>query len=202
MRKMNKRLGLRLVLVGLILFAIIIIAINTRSKPTENISNVTKWLQTLCDAETDILDDKKTLTYLSKCINSFKVINVEHKNDMTLYSVQVNLTPYNKLEELTIDADRIIKLKSEYLKGNISDSDIKVKLKDIYLNEEIENCYKWGSDSIDIVLVLSENNENGVTYESQVDFINRLLTDSNILNNLRVYESNIRLEVRKVLVTP
>lgn len=200
---MNKnKLGLRLFLVFCTFTSMLLMITSCKDTKTKSKNNVISWLNKVSSGNYKDLGDSKIAMYLGKSIDYTEIISQTEENGLTKYSVKVKITPYKQIEDVKVDDKKISELKEDYLSGNLTYSETKVKLKDIYLSEEESNCFIPSDEPLEIVLVLSEDNENGVTYESQVNFINRLLADSNILKNLGVFDARIRLRVKEVLVTP
>lgn len=171
----------------------------SRPKAPDSIVN---WLDDLKNGKSEILSDKTALKYLSDSIDSISVIDSYKTGDKVNYNISVNYTPYKSIKSLKLDIKRLKKLRTSYINGDIGDKKLSSEIEKIYKDEMISNCFTKDTKSKEVVLVLSENNNEGVTHASQVNFVNCLLTDSNIISNIKVFEDNIEYDVKNYLVTP
>ena len=139
--------------------------------------------------------DEEYREVLDGLVSSLREVSVERVVDTGLgfrFTVRVEFERYKELlsEEIIYPEDEIAELQRSYLSGEIADADIEGYLKDIYHDVFRRNCFEMGNgDRGYCLLDLSE--EGGYVYGT-VDFVNMLLERTNLIHNMRTYESSVR----------
>ena len=149
------------------------------------------------DSYTEI---SNVISGLVDCIENVTITN----KDLNVYTVEVTYTPYKKVSEISVDKAYLTKLGERYANNDLYSSELQTELDEIYVNAFKDTVFAKDSESekTTISLTLSENDVNGVTlvYGTKT-FVETLLSDTNILNNLQFYEKNIKSTVEQYLVT-
>lgn len=142
-------------------------------------------------------DDKYydfVLKGLVNCISSVKLVSV----DGDTYQLVVSLTKYNQVT--AISSDSIIELREKFLDGGIEELDFLAELSDIYFELFEKTCFSLGTESVDVVAVLRHVDVNGVVYVTGTsEFVDLLLSESCLLYNISVFESDIKAEITSIL---
>lgn len=153
------------------------------------------WVEYM-DSYTEI---SSVMDGLVDCIESTTITN----QDLNRYTIEVTFTPYKKVSEISIDKAYLTDLGDNYANNNLYSSELQSELDKIYVNAFKDTVFAKDlkSEKVTVNLTLSESDVNGVTlvYGTRT-FINTLLSDSNILSNLKFYEENIKSTVEQYLV--
>ena len=117
--------------------------------------------------------------------------------------MKVTYTPYKTIDELDVPEKKLEEIKLDYLDGVISDSEFESELTDLYI-ASFDNCLVLDKDETKTVMVcLSEVAKDEVTVSVRdIDkFVLTLLEDSNIANNISLYEDKIGEVIGSLLKT-
>lgn len=201
-----------------IIFGLIIYNIQTdkyRKKVIEQYNNVcVQWLENFANSNFEycdkLVDDKDKLTtidneyysyainQLSQTINEIEVKEISG-NTCTL---QITYKTYEQIDEITIsnqtrqDYDE---MEQKFIAGEISVTEVQSKMTDMMNTTFRENCFKEGSVRTEVI-VLSTEDVNGVTYvRGTIQFINTILKDSNLQNNLDVFQNQINEKLKQIV---
>lgn len=158
------------------------------------------------------VDDLDDYTYmLNKLVDSVTSMKIDTKTELadgsTQYKVNVYVKPYKSISSLDVsEAEVLNDLVKGYIEGSIGVSEFKSELSIVYSNIFKNNCFIEDDENTlqCMVLTLSEKQEeDGVTYVYNIgNFIDELLSDSNIKNNIQVYETDVKSDVNNKIVTP
>lgn len=154
--------------------AICLTGCNKEETPQYVDKEVVDLVKQICNATYDFSSDDEIERYLANCIESVNIGNT------TTFIIK----PYERINDIEVD---VSDLKESYLSDSISDSEVEDYLNKIYYNARIENCFKAGNSTKEVVIT-----DKSVIVET-------LLEESNIINNIRVYEKMIKNEVRSEL---
>ena len=141
----------------------------------------------------------KVMDGLVDCIESAKIKNA----DLGVYTVEVICTPYKLVNDVQVDKAHISEIGNSYANNDIYSTQLQEELDRIYEEGFKDTVFSkdLGAKKVTIELTLSEKQTNGtVLVYGTKDFINKLLTDTNILSNLKVYQDNMKDTVEKYLV--
>lgn len=192
---------------------------------TSSNSGVMYWLNCFMEGQYDMCDDlvedgdklvadykvedglgvlvTKSYDALVNCIKEVKVSEINQSVDGTEYVLKVTYTPYKTIDELDVPKKKLEEIKSDYLDGVISDSEFESELTDLYI-ASFDNCLVLDKDETKTVMVcLSEVAKDEVTVSVKgIDkFVLTLLEDSNIANNISLYEDKIGEAIGSLLKT-
>lgn len=192
---------------------------------TSSNSGVMYWLNCFMEGQYDMCDDlvedgdklvadykvedglgvlvTKSYDALVNCIKEVKVSEINQSVDGTEYVLKVTYTPYKTIDELDVPKKKLEEIKSDYLNGVISDSEFESELTDLYI-ASFDNCLVLDKDETKTVMVcLSEVAKDEVTVSVRdIDkFVLTLLEDSNIANNISLYEDKIGEVIGSLLKT-
>lgn len=192
---------------------------------TSSNSGVMYWLNCFMEGQYDMCDDlvedgdklvadykvedglgvlvTKSYDALVNCIKEVKVSEINQSVDGTEYVLTVTYTPYKTIDELDVPEKKLEEIKSDYLDGVISDSEFESELTDLYI-ASFDNCLVLDKDETKTVMVcLSEVAKDEVTVSVRdIDkFVLTLLEDSNIANNISLYEDKIGEVIGSLLKT-
>lgn len=192
---------------------------------TSSNSGVMYWLNCFMEGQYDMCDDlvedgdklvadykvedglgvlvTKSYDALVNCIKEVKVSEINQSVDGTEYVLKVTYTPYKTIDELDVPKKKLEEIKSDYLDGVISDSEFESELTDLYI-ASFDNCLVLDKDETKTVMVcLSEVAKDEVTVSVRdIDkFVLTLLEDSNIANNISLYEDKIGEVIGSLLKT-
>lgn len=158
------------------------------------------------------VDDLDDYTYmLNKLVDSVTSMKIDTKTELadgsTQYKINVYVKPYKSISSLDVsEAEVLNDLVKGYIEGSIGVSEFKSELSIVYSNIFKNNCFIEDDENTlqCMVLTLSEKQEeDGVTYVYNIgNFIDELLSDSNIKNNIQVYETDVKSDVNNKIVTP
>ena len=158
------------------------------------------------------VDDLDDYTYmLNKLVDSVTSMKIDTKTELadgsTQYKINVYVKPYKSISSLDVsEAEVLNDLVKGYIEGSIGVSEFKSELSIVYSNIFKNNCFiEDDKNTLQcMVLTLSEKQEeDGVTYVYNIgNFIDELLSDSNIKNNIQVYETDVKSDVNNKIVTP
>lgn len=143
-----------------------------------------------------------TLNKLVDCISSIKVKNVDkNKKDTEKYTITVEYTKYRKISELVYSLEALKKVKKDYIKDSINDTQFTKELNKLYYKIFSDSCFqssngkKYKKD-----FVLTEKKINGVVHVlGTVDFVDFLLNDCNITDNINLYEEEVKDRVSSII---
>ena len=143
------------------------------------------------------------LDNLVDCIDYVKVLSVKQEDDkISVYTLEVSFKPYKRIENLEFNDDKFLETRKGFIQGTINNSEFQSELERVYFDVFDSNCFNE-SDEEEIrtkVLTLSEKEVNGVTcVYNTVSFIDELLSDSNIINNVLVYQNQIKSDVSDLI---
>lgn len=192
---------------------------------TSSNSGVMYWLNCFMEGQYDMCDDlvedgdklvadykvedglgvlvTKSYDALVNCIKEVKVSEINQSVDGTEYVLKVTYTPYKTIDELDVPEKKLEEIKLDYLDGVISDSEFESELTDLYI-ASFDNCLVLDKDETKTVMVcLSEVAKDEVTVSVRgIDkFVLTLLEDSNIANNISLYEDKIGEVIGSLLKT-
>lgn len=192
---------------------------------TSSNSGVMYWLSCFMEGQYDMCDDlvedgdklvadykvedglgvlvTKSYDALVNCIKEVKVSEINQSVDGTEYVLKVTYTPYKTIDELDVPEKKLEEIKLDYLNGVISDSEFESELTDLYI-ASFDNCLVLDKDETKTVMVcLSEVAKDEVTVSIRdIDkFVLTLLEDSNIANNISLYEDKIGEVIGSLLKT-
>ena len=192
---------------------------------TSSNSGVMYWLNCFMEGQYDMCDDlvedgdklvadykvedglgvlvTKSYDALVNCIKEVKVSEINQSVDGTEYVLKVTYTPYKTIDELDVPEKKLEEIKLDYLDGVISDSEFESELTDLYI-ASFDNCLVLDKDKTKTVMVcLSEVAKDEVTVSVRdIDkFVLTLLEDSNIANNISLYEDKIGEVIGSLLKT-
>lgn len=154
--------------------AVCLTGCNKEEIPQSVDKEVVNLVKQICNASYDFSSDDEIEMYLANCIESVNIGN----------NITFTIKPYERIKDVEVD---VTDLKEAYLSDSITEAEVEDYLNKIYSNARIENCFKESSD-------LKE-----ITVTDKGTIISTLLEESNIANNLRVYERLIKNEVRSEL---
>lgn len=146
----------------------------------------------------DITYYEQTLNALVDCISAIRIKSVVKDTDtgITDYTVSVSLIPYEEIGVLEYDKDALDAVKDSFMKGDISGTAFQNELSQVYYEIFCNNCFELSDKTLQKDLILSEKEVNGVTYVfNTVDFVDSLLSDSNLKRNLSIYEKDVKEKV-------
>lgn len=137
------------------------------------------------------------MTELGKTITNIEVLS--HTGNE--YTIQVTYTPFINITELDTSGIDFSDEKQKYIDGEVGDSDIQSTFAGYYDKIFKDSCFKPSDTTQTKVLTLSEEKtEDGVTYvQGTVSFIQEFLTDSNLTNNINLYENQIDQTIKQII---
>lgn len=130
---------------------------------------------------------------LGECISSIVLTNSTEGT----YSVTVNYKPYKLNDSVVLDKQYITELGYKYANSKLYTSELQKALNEVYTKSYNDTVYAPTDEEQVGVYTFSE--KSGVVYGVK-DFIDSMLEVTNILPNLKVYESTIHTEVNKCLM--
>ena len=228
--KANKPLVLICIVASLVLLIITISIIvssywnKSKTQETQIISNyqtiTTNWVKNFAEGELSACDEmvvegnkiysaelenfdyyEYALRELGKSIRSIEVSKDTEKENT--YTITLKYNPFKKIDKLTIseeDEQTYKELEDKYVSGETSDQTIKEKIDEVYFNVYKSNCFIADETTLTEVLVLSEEEVNGITYVRGTEqFIDNFLTDSNLANNINFYEQQITQTITELV---
>lgn len=159
-----------------------------KSQGSSLINNISKELEIEC------------YNFLVKSILSYEVSDISKNNGTTTYTLSVSYKKYNICNNLVLDKDKLSILCDDYTSGKVSNEDYLKQLNEVYSNC-FNNCFILSDEVHTSKIKLSEKIVDGVTYVYYTrDFIDNLVSDTNIFKIVSFYESNIQKEVNKVMI--
>lgn len=130
---------------------------------------------------------EKTLNAAISCISDIHIID---KTDQD-YKVLVKLLKYKPITKLELSG--VEALRSDYLSGSMIDNDFNSELQRIYFDTFSSQCFQLSEESAEFVAILSVNEVEDVKYVlGTSEFVDFILTESNISANLGVFERDIK----------
>ena len=146
-------------------------------------------------------DDDKSYDYYIYALKqlgiSIRYIEVEKDTEKeNTYIIKLTYNPFKKIDKITLNEAKVKEykeLETKYVQGSSADSDVKELLDDITTKAYYENCFNIDENiSNTEILVLTEENRDGVTYvQGTSKFIDLFLEDSNLKNNIDIYQTQI-----------
>jgi hypothetical protein len=154
--------------------AVCITGCNKEEIPKSVDKEVVNLVQQICNASYDFTSDDEIERYLANCIETVNI------GDTIIFTIK----PYERINDIDVD---VSDLKEAYLSDSVTDLEVEDYLNKIYSNARKENCFKSSETTKEVV----------ITDKSMI--LSTLLEESNIINNIRVYEKLIKNEVRSEL---
>ena len=154
-----------------------------------------------------LVDDLDYYNYtLNKLVDSISAIEIKSivKNEETGvvdYTVTVTFDEYKKLGDLVYDKHALDSAKKKYKKDEISDAEFQNELSRVYYEIFCNSCFQTeGVETRQKDLILSEKEVNGVTCVlNTVSFVDSLLADSNVTNNISIYEKDVKGKIENII---
>jgi hypothetical protein len=138
---------------------------------------------------------------LVDCITSAKIVSADKLGSIATYMINIKYKPYVKINSLEVDKTSLIDDIDKYLDGE--KVNMQKKLDKLYLKIFKDNCFQVSEDTEEqeLTLKLTEKVESDGNYilGGTVEFVDKLLKKSKILNNTEVYESQVKNEVYEVI---
>lgn len=146
---------------------------------------------------------KVTLDSLVDSIDSIQIESIvkDTVTGVTKYTVTVTYNERLLLGDLVYDLDALDEAKKDYEDDKISDAEFQEELSRVYFEIFCNSCFQdSNAEARQKDLVLSEKEVNGVTcVYGTVSFVDSLLSDSNITNNLAIYEKDVKDKVNNII---
>lgn len=143
------------------------------------------------------------LNGLVSCIESVKIKSIERDTStgVVTYTVTVTFNEYLRLGDLVYDEDALDSARKLYEKEEIGDAEFQTELSRVYYEIFCNSCFQESdADTRQKDLILSEKEVNGVTcVYNTVSFVDSLLSDSNLLSNLSVFERDVKGKVNNII---
>lgn len=154
-----------------------------------------------------LVDDLDYYDYtLNKLIDSISAIEIKSivKNEQTgvvNYTVTVTYDEYKRIGDLVYDLHSLDSAKEKYKNDEMSDAEFQNELSRVYYEIFCNNCFQTeGTETRQVDLILSEKEVNGVTCVcNTVSFVDNLLADSNVTNNISIYEKGVKEKVENII---
>lgn len=126
-----------------------------------------------------------------------KVLNIE--DSTTSYQVEVKYKPYDDFGEIEFDTKGYLSLCESFVDGKISEEEYKQRVVDLCVNC-FRNEFKQSKGTQSKTFTIIEKEVDGTAVICNADeFMNSLLTDTNILTNLEFYTSDVNAKVKDVI---
>lgn len=127
-------------------------------------------------------------------INEVKVVNDGNGR----YTVTTSFTPVVKIDKVTLDEKRLQELVDEYLSGETTSKGFEKSLNELYFDSFIKTVLSQGTEeSKTFSFELVEKNSEKV--EGVYDYIYKLLQETNLYDNLKVYEESAQSTFNTIL---
>lgn len=135
------------------------------------------------------------------CISAIQIKSIVKDADITTYTVTVTFDEYLRLGDLVYDIHALDEAKEAYETDEISDAEFQEELSRVYFEIFCNSCFQESNaETRQKDLVLSEKEINGVTcVYGTVSFVDSLLSDSNIMNNISIYEKDVKDKVNNII---
>ena len=197
------------------------------SSPTVEDSGVMAWLDafstrnfSVCDAMLYNKEDGLFSSYvymmgvdldyyelaLNKLVDSISAIQVKSifRNEttgVTEYTITVTYDTYKKLGDLIYDKHALDSAKKAYKDDKMTDAEFQNELSRVYYEIFCNSCFQTdGAETRQKDLILSEKEVDGVTcVYNTVSFVDSLLADSNVTNNISIYEKDVKGKVENII---
>lgn len=135
------------------------------------------------------------------CISAIQIKSIVKNTDVTTYTVTVTFDEYLRLGDLVYDVHALDEAKEAYENDEISDAEFQGELSRVYFEIFCNSCFQESNaETRQKDLVLSEKEINGVTcVYGTVSFVDSLLSDSNVMNNISIYEKDVKDKVNNII---
>lgn len=131
---------------------------------------------------------------LVNCVSNVKLISIDGDS----YQLAISLTKYDEFSGLGSEA--VTSLRERFMDGGVEEFDFTLELSDIYYETFEEMCFSLGTERVDVIAVLRVVELDGVDYVTGTsEFIDLLLSESGLLYNISLYETDIKNEVTLIL---
>jgi hypothetical protein len=136
------------------------------------------------------------LKSLSKSIRKVSLVSTSKTSEGTSYMFKVNYAPFKSITKLSTKGISVNDTVSKYLQGELSDSDIATMFDTVYLDLFKSNCFEvQDKEKTMSITLLEKDTRTKLADKSKTkvfgvdDFLDSLLSKSNLKNNIDIYES-------------
>lgn len=143
---------------------------------------------------------------LNKLVDSISAIEIksivkDESTGITTYTVTVTYDTYTELGDLVYDKKALDSAKEKYKNDEMSDAEFQNELSRVYYEIFCNSCFQTdGAETRQKDLILSEKEVDGVTcVYNTVSFVDSLLADSNVTNNISIYEKDVKGKVENII---
>lgn len=144
-----------------------------------------------------------TLNKLVDSIHAVQIKSIVKDTDIgvTTYTVTVSYDEYLKISDLVYATDSLDEAKEAYENDELTDVEFQDELSRVYYQIFCDSCFQESNaETRQKDLVLSEKEVNGVTcVYGTVSFVDSLLSDSNVTNNIAIYENDVKDKVYNII---